>query len=208
MLTESPRPILAAKTAPPFFKAICSFSNSPATSRVRENLPSCPDAYQPQQPAQDFSELQTAPRFSIGSLPMRLPCVWGVVVQLRDVGSLRRIHDLTTSMMQLSLFPTCSFPYSGLTCMEAKIVLSPTNAPFGKTFLIADLKLFFYSHTMAVSRMRYVEGRRSEICTSLIIWIIRILAGLQVYVFMNLLFLGSHSLSVPSFSFSSNKLVI
>jgi hypothetical protein len=28
----------------------------------------------------------------------------------------------------------------------------------------------------------------------LIIWIIRIFAGLQGYVFMNLLFLGSHSL--------------
>jgi hypothetical protein len=51
-----------------------------------------------------------------------------------------------------------------------------------------------YSHIMAVSRIRYVEGHRSEICTSLIIWIIRIFAGLQGYVFMNLLFLGSHSL--------------
>jgi hypothetical protein len=51
-----------------------------------------------------------------------------------------------------------------------------------------------YSHIMAVSRIRYVEGLRSEICTSLIIWIIRIFASLQGYVFMNLLFLGSHSL--------------
>lgn len=73
---------------------------------------------------------------------MMLPCVWGVVVELRDVGSLRRIHDPTTSMLQLSLFPTCSFPYSGLTRMEVKIALSLTNAPFGKTFLVADLKLF------------------------------------------------------------------
>jgi hypothetical protein len=52
----------------------------------------------------------------------------------------------------------------------------------------------FYSHTMAVSRIRYVEGRRSEIYTSLIIWIVRIFTGLQGYVFVNLLLLGSHSL--------------